>query len=440
MAVTATVNSSPDPQSPISNFQFPISNPQPPTPDYAGVFRRRVLQNVTYWVNFLAEHGEDIVALDGEREGIFRAMGYALDVTEAWPPAYEVMTRFSPYLERRGTWEGWNPLLEQAARQAEANGDLAAAVNLSTFLARLCQRQSRPAETIRYYRRVIRLARRLDDAFSLGRACTNLGYLYVERGQWWRAEILCCFALAIFERIDNNHGRAHTENHLGVLYTRQGLWEQARQRLDRACALWQERDDPHGLMRGFISQSALYLEMEHPNPDEALAFLEKALQQARLTGEEGEIGIIYHNLGLAYWLKGDLVQAEAYSRQAKVIYRRFSDWAELADVYGDLGRILADQGRWEEANSYLNTSIEMFRTQGDRFGELKVQLYQAKYYLACGKKRRAARMLKELEPLLQHHGEAKQRRLLQGILAEYRRGLEAAPPKTAGAAPTPAVE
>ncbi|MCK6628577.1 MAG: tetratricopeptide repeat protein [Anaerolineae bacterium] len=440
MAVTDTPDSPAIPHAGRSALGSPISNLQPPSPTYADLFCRRILQNVSYWRDFVTTHNEDMAALDNERDGILKALSYALDVADAWPPAYEVMTHFSPHLERRGAWEGWNPLLEQAIRRAEASGDLAAAVNLSTLLARLCQRQSRPAETIRHYRRVISLARRLNDAFSLGRACTNLGYLYIEQGHWWRAEILCCCALAIFERLNSDHGRAHTENHLGILYTRQGLWEQARQHLDQACALWQVMGDAHGLMRGFINQSMLYLEMEYPNPDEALIFLDKALRQAELTGEEEEIGGIYHNLGLAYWLKGNLAQGEKYSRQAEVIFRRFSNQSELAQLFGDLGQILIDQCKWQEANSYLNISLEMYRTQGNRFGEIKVQLYRAKYHLSRGKKRRAALQLNELESLIQNHSEAKQRRLLQMLLAKYRRSLTGDSTKATEAIATSVVE
>lgn len=407
------------------------THPLPPTSNYADIFRRRILQNARYWRDFLNDHGENMTALDGERDGIVQALSYALDVVEAWPPAYEVMTQFSPYLERRGTWEGWNPLLEQAARQAEASGDLTAAVNLSTLLARLCQRQSRPAETIRHYRRVIRLAHRIDDDFSLGRACTNLGYLYVEQGRWWRAEILCCAALAIFERIDNNHGRAHTENHLSVLYTRQCLWEQARQHLDRACALWQGMGDPHGLMRGFINQSSLSLEREPPNPDEALAFLEKALQQARVTGEESETGKIYSNMAYAYWLKGELIQAEAMAQQGEVIFRRFSNSVGLALSWDNLGLIYLDQGKWESAAASLNASLTMWRSLGNKFDEFKTLLYLVKYDLRRGYKQQAAAKLDEMETLIgQQHLEKTQRRPLLLLLAEYRSNLAEDPTKS----------
>jgi hypothetical protein len=53
------------------------------------------------------------------------------------------------------------------------------------------------------------------------------------RNFWQRDKVLCCHALEIFEALDSDHGRAHTENHLGVLHYRRREWEQAEQHLNR---------------------------------------------------------------------------------------------------------------------------------------------------------------------------------------------------------------
>jgi tetratricopeptide (TPR) repeat protein len=331
------------------------------------------------------------------------------------------MTAFSPHLERRGSWEGWNPLLERAIRQAEQSGDLAAAVNLSTLLARLCQRQSRPADTICHYRRVMRLARQLNDAFSLGRACTNLGYLYIERGQWQRAEILCCCALTLFEWIHSDHGLAHTENHLGFLYIQQGLWEQAQQRLERACALWQVMGDNHGLMRGFINLGLLYNEMERPN--EAIANLKKALQQAELTGEEVEIGKIYINIGGAYRLKGEFAQAEKCIWLAEDIFRRFSATWELANVQENLAAIYLDQHKLPEAYLYLEATLKALCSLNYKYGEIQTMIYLIKYELLRGNQQQAAAWLEETEHRLSQHDQRRQYYQLYRQIDRFRRNL-----------------
>jgi tetratricopeptide (TPR) repeat protein len=392
-----------------------------PVTDYTSLFQRRILTNAHYWCDFVTGHADDVPTLDGEREGIIKAITFGLDLAEAWPSVAELIANFSPHLERRGTWEGWNGLLERAIEQAEQVGDLAAGVHLSTLLARLCQRQSRAAETIRHYQRVMRLARQLGDDFSLARACSNLGYLYLERSRWQRAEVLCCRALTIFERLNSDHGRAHTENHLGVLYTLQGRWEQGITRLERACAIWEAMGDQHGLMRGFINLGLLYDEMERP--DEALVFLEKALQQAKLTGEEVEIGKIYRNIGSAYQLKGQLETAETYIRKAEATFRRYLDSLNLVSLEHNLIDLYLHQGKLLEARSHLEANLEAWRCLNNKYGEIQTMIYFIKYELLRGDRPQAKIWLQEVLNQLSQHDPAKQYYQLYRGVDKLRRQL-----------------
>lgn len=388
---------------------------------YASRFRRYILSNLQFWLDYVLAHKTDVTALDSEWEAIVRAIWFAVAIEEAWSPACKLIVVFSFYMERRGHWEMWHGLLRRAIETAQQVEDLAGEAELSGLLARLLQRQSRLKEATKYYRRVIRLSRRVGDCFGQARACTNLGYLYIVLGRWQRAEVLCCYALAIFERIDNNHGRAHTESHLGFLYTRQRLWDKARQCLERACALWRAMGDNHGLMRGFINLSALYLEMEMP--DQALLCLEKALHQAELTGEEAEIGAIYESMGIAHRLKGKGAKAETYIRRAEAIFRRFSNIVELARVWNNLGMACLDQGKWQEAGWYLNAALEMWRDLNNRDGEIRTLMDIVSYELARENWTEAARRLDELEHLIAQHSQGTQFHHLQLQLTRFRHSL-----------------
>ena len=82
-----------------------------------------------------------------------------------------------------------------AARQM---GDVDGEITLTAFLARLSQRQSRGPDVVRLYARVIRLAKRTGNRYEEARACSNLGYYYIDGGHWWRSEVLSCHALATF--------------------------------------------------------------------------------------------------------------------------------------------------------------------------------------------------------------------------------------------------
>lgn len=384
-------------------------------------FQQTILANLHYWQGWLADKIGDTTALDRERNGLIRAISFALDLDEAWGATYELIDIIAPYMERRGYWDTWNWVLSRAIGVAQKKDDVTQLATLYHLLARLLGRQSRFRESVAYYRRAIQLSRQIGDRFAEGRACTNLGFFYIEQGNWYRAEVLCCHALDIFERIDNNHGRAHTENHLGILYTRQRQWEKARQHLERACTIWQSMGDGHGLMYGFMNLGLLYNEMEQPN--EALSYSEKALYQAKLTGEELEIGNIYNNMGIAYRLRGEPAKAEAYARRAEAIFRRFSNVLGLAQVRTNLGLTDLDQEKWEEANLHLEAALKTWRNLENKYGEIRAMCYLIEYELARGNRSGAAKRLSKVEQLIgQDEGDVRHHHL-HSRLTEYRRSL-----------------
>ncbi len=387
------------------------------TQNYANFFRRRVLSSTQHWRTYVAAETTDTAALDSGRNQIVRAILFALELEQAWPAARELIETLSPYMERRGEWGAWNPVLSRAIEVARRSQDRAGMVSLSALLARLLQRQSRFKQAIIYYRQVIRIARQIGDHFNEARACSNLGFFYSEQGHWWRAETLGGHALTMFEQLDSNHGRAHTENHLGTLYTRQHRWKAAGQHLERACDLWQAMGDDHGLMRGFINLSLLYNEMEQP--DKALSYLEKALQRARLTGEEAEIGLIYMNIGDSHRLKGDPALAEAYAWRAEAIFRRFSNSVGLAWVWSNLGIACLEQKKWQEARLHLEVALKSCRNLNSQYGEIKTLTYMVEYELARGNRTSAAARLNELERLISQYRGGGPNCHLQSLLRKY---------------------
>jgi tetratricopeptide (TPR) repeat protein len=389
------------------------------TQDYTDFFHSRILVNARYWQDYVARNLAALLALDSERERILTAISFALDMEDAWSVVYKLIVNFSPYMERRGDWGVWNQLLKRAIQAAQRAQDVTSSITLSALLARLLQRQSRLGEAISQYRQTIRLARRTQNHFEEARACSNLGYLYVELGYWHRAEVLCYHALAIFELINSDHGRAHTENHLGYLYTRQHLPDRARDHLERACGIWESMGDQHGLMRGFINLSSLCV--EEVLPDEALCYLQKALDLAKLTGEEGELGAIYGNMGIANRLKGQLSEAERYLQQAEAIFRRSSNTGELVRLWNNLGMVYSDQARWQEAETYLEASLEASRRLSQRDSEIRTLLDIVESKLQQADWQKAATRLNEAEKLLARYQDGRYDQLEERLLEYCRR-------------------
>lgn len=389
-------------------------------------WEQAILKNLHFWQVYLTRHSNDMPALEQEWEGLIKGIFLGLKLEPGWPHVYELITALAGFMERRGYWDVWREVLSRALATAPQAGDAAGEVTLAALLARLSQRQGRYTEMIAGYRRVIRLARQQGDRFNEARACTNLGYFYIEHGRWQRAEVLCCYALLVFEQLDSDHGRAHTENHLGVLYTWQGWWAEAEQHLQRACAIWEAMEDSHGLMRGLTNLSTLCIHAQHP--DEALIHSKKVLDQAHLTGEEAELGQIYLNMGLAYNLKHDYTWAETYTHQAETIFQRYTNIAGLADVQENLGVIYLAQQRWSEAIVYLQAALTNWRVLKHRHDELLTLIYLAEGEWQRNNQERANFWQKEAQKQLERYPQAGQYLQLQDRLNKMRQNLKEVAP------------
>lgn len=391
------------------------------TKQYADLFRQSVLEDVPYWQAYLRENQADPAALKRKQDQIIKNIQLALELEAGRQPAQPLIEAFSPYMERWGYWSRWRETLDRALQAARDHQDEAGAVRLAVLLARLAQRQGNPGDTIRYYRRAIRLAKEANDVETKARACSNLGFLYIERGHWYRAEVLCCHALRLFEQMDHNHGRAHTENHLGFLYIRQEKWDRAEHHLSQACTLWESMGDRYGLVYGLANFGLLYLEREMP--DQALPYIQQALDHAKYSGDEISVGLQLMHIGSAYYLKSEWSKAETYLRQAEKIFSRSAHIFRLGQVYAHLGLTKIKQQAWDEAKVFLYKALEAGRKLGYKNREARVLTDLAEYELAVDNHHKAKLFLEEAEALAQQFDQIKQYRSLWRRIDKLRRSL-----------------
>lgn len=393
-------------------------------------FEQAILNNLRYW-NQQSINDLDIVSLDRERDNLIRAISFGLKMNQAWELVYPLIIDFTPYLERKGYWDTLHKMLTLAINKAKELNDLETNVVLLGLLARLLQRQSKIKETIATYRRTVRLARKIGKRYEEARACSNLGFVYLEQGYFYRSKVLSCYALKIFEVLNYSHGLAHTHSHLGVLYFQQGIWKRAKFHLGRAFDIWCSMEDRHGLMRGLINLGLFYLKTD--KSDKALLYLKEAVNQAKLSGEEVEIATIYFNISVVNRLNGNLEEAERYIQKAEKTYKKFSNSVGLAYVWNDLGMIYVQKKDWQNAKSYLEASLEMWRKLQNEGKEIEVLLDMIEYELAQDNKQQACKQLEHINDLINQYNVQKKFPNLMKRFRAYRCSLSGNSPDEATA-------
>ncbi|MBV7330648.1 tetratricopeptide repeat protein [Chloroflexi bacterium TSY] len=336
----------------------------------AQYFLQCVLSMVERWESDEAVQDIEIETLDQEHEAILKAISFGLEMSQAWPVVKKLIIAFTSYMERRGQWAVWHTILDRAIGVAQKEEDVDGEITLTALLARLCQRESRPQDVVRFYRRVIRLARHTGNRFEEARACSNLGYAYVNGDYAWRSEVLSCHALSIFEDLGSEHGLAHTHNHLGILYMNQRHWDSAESNLMMACRIWKKMQDTHSLMNGLTNLGALYVDMEKPEP--ALKYLGDAHEIAEATGDLSFVADIWNNMAIAYRLSSDWEKAHEYALQADSRYKRHADLLGLANVWHNLGLIVFGSGQRSSAINYLEESLKIHQSLNNQSGSMNV--------------------------------------------------------------------
>ena len=84
-------------------------------------FRASALRNLHYWQARLTTD-TDLLPPE-EHNNLLRAVKMALSLDEAWPLLYEIVTGFSPLLERRGRWEDDHWAISHALEAARRRQD-----------------------------------------------------------------------------------------------------------------------------------------------------------------------------------------------------------------------------------------------------------------------------------------------------------------------------
>ena len=369
-------------------------------------------------VKGLIEHKDDVRWFDGKEANIVRGASLGLDLSgdkkfgaDAWRSSSDLIDHTSPMMERRGrNLSNWVQILKRSLLHAKGQGDIERQIALHHHLARLQLRRGEYEDSTANYEQVIQLSEDIGDSFTKARACTNLGYHYIESGDWSQAEDLCRQALKLFEAISSDHGLAHAHNHLGILYIRQHKWHNAEHHLALACETWDGMHDTFGLMYGYMNLGLLYNEMVYTSDlrddqtTRALEFSNTALRHAESVGDKLSQATICQNIGITYWLAGQLKDAIDYSKRAEVIFRNAHHSIRLAQVLNNQGLIYLDQEEWDDAVDLLYQSLELFESLEIVERTIKLKLDLADCWLRVGEIAETQNLLGEINQFIQKHG------------------------------------
>ena len=124
-------------------------------------------------------------------------------------------------------------------------------------------------------------------------------------------------------------------------------------------------------------------------PRQAAGLLERKVQRNEEEGNKASLVVGLSNLGVEQGNLGELAAAERNFRRSIELSRELDDKRPVTIGHQELGRTLAFQARFEEADAELREALEGFEDQGDPQGAGIIWTYRAQRLLLAGDPRKA---------------------------------------------------
>jgi tetratricopeptide (TPR) repeat protein len=98
---------------------------------------------------------------------------------------------------------------------------------------------------------------------------------------------------------------------------------------------------------------------------DALAYLQ---DQPETGWTRHSLAVTYHQLGITALIRGQLDEAEDWSRRSLAVFEDLGDWPAMAGSYHQLGVCALDRGRLDEADAWYRQALIIDKEQGNQLG------------------------------------------------------------------------
>ena len=328
-------------------------------------FTQSVAANVKYWQQRTQNLTDDtLTALDQEQQNLYRAAKFGLHVPDAWQNTAELILQTFVFVERRGYWGEWIPMLEQALESCPAD-NLALRGRILDHLGLFYRHNRQLDNAFTPHQEELQIGLMQEDKWPEAHACINLGAVCRQMRRFIEAETYIHQAQKAFQAIHApliKHAFVILE--LGLLAKDKGQWALAEEYLSYSVSLWREVGDPVYLANCLkLLGEALAAQ---DKTDAALAAYHEALDCLAHTANHLDKTRVLNELGSLYLKRGNYTEAERFFLEANATFMwQSGNLFDRAVVANNLGVVYLAQGRLAEAEEFFYSSIALWQICND---------------------------------------------------------------------------
>ncbi|HVR73952.1 MAG TPA: tetratricopeptide repeat protein, partial [Planctomycetota bacterium] len=251
-------------------------------------------------------------------------------------------------------------------------GDLPELGELYRVMASAFYRKGDYAHAVDNYQRALDAFEKLELTEASVGALDELGRVYLERGNYFRAARYLYKSVEIRRRHHDLPGLCHSYDELGRVYLRSGDYLKTIDNLNRSLALRERIGDFPGLNPTLVILGDLYFRLGRY--EQALVYFRREVENSQKIGDTRGLVEAFAQLGRVFLELGDLKQAESLSKQVSILATEFKLRSQEADGALLDGTLKALSRDWAGAEKCFKLAAEIHGKLGHRRREVSAHL------------------------------------------------------------------
>jgi len=241
--------------------------------------------------------------------------------------------------------------------------------------------QSNPDSAIEYYHRAVNIAEKANLSKLKMYVANNLGLVYWNQDKLQDAIKQYLVGLKFAEELHDTMSMGHACNNLGLVFVRMRNFEKSNYYHEKAAEYFSQMKNNEALASALNN---LLLSVPDTST-QAFLIQKKVIEIQESIPDEYGLGKSYSNMALRYLARGN--QAKAYECYLKSEYyhKKVRNLNGLASTHLNLGALLNEMNRTDQAIFYLEEALQLAKKTGNRRTQLNVQHLLAKIYFSLGK-------------------------------------------------------
>ncbi len=343
--------------------------------------------------------------LQNEHENLRVALEWSLrDRASDAQESVRLTGALHPFWKRRAHWSEGRDWLERALAQSadsQVTRERVKALNAAVLLA---ADQADTRSAWRLAQENLALSRELEDAGSIARSLSSLGFLLWKKKDFVAARASCERALGLRRELGDRLTVADSLHNLSHIAINQSDYEAAQLYCSEAATIYRELGDEVGLddALGDLGLVA-YLRDDHAA---ARPYLEESLARFRRAASVPGVVSALNRLGDLARCRGDYAQAEMLYAECLALYRDLGDKDEFPSLLHNLAYAVLHRGDCAQAIGLFKEGLAIQHEMGNQAGIAECLAGIAGVVIAQGKAQQGGQLLSAAEALREASGTA----------------------------------